>query len=102
MKPPKNFSKVIGLKRYSTDSAELIADDAYWDGNNFERQGRNTFLYLTKKGNYFVVALSQWQNEQNELRPISEDEAIHLWEGQLSEHYASFEDAFPGITIEDA
>ena len=63
---------------------------------------QDTILYLTKKGNYFVVALSQWQNEQNELRPVSQDEAIRLWEGQLLEHYVSFEDAFPGIAIEDA
>jgi len=44
MKPPEQFTRIIGRKRYSVQKATLIASDAYWDGHNFERSGRNTFL----------------------------------------------------------
>jgi len=47
-----DWNEVIGGKRYNTATAKLIASDAYWDGHNWERRGRNTFMLRTKKGNY--------------------------------------------------
>jgi len=44
---PGSMTKVIDRKRYSTDTATLIASDAYWDGSNFERHGRNAWLWRT-------------------------------------------------------
>jgi len=102
MRPPRNFTRIIDRKRYSTETATLIAHDAYWDGHNFERQGRNTFLYRTPRGAYFTVALTQWQGEQDTLTPVSEDEAIRLYETILSEHEVDYEDAFPSVDVVDA
>ena len=79
MKPPANFVRIVDRKRYDVQTATLIAHDAYWDGHNFERHGRNTFLYRTPKGAFFVVTLTRWQGERDTLEPVSEDEAIHLY-----------------------
>ena len=102
MKPPTNFTKIIDRKRYSTATATLVASDAYWDGHNFERAGRNEFLYKTPKGAFFTVTMTQWQGEQDALTPIDVDEAILLYEGQLSEHEIEYKVAFPGVEVEDA
>lgn len=102
MKPPTNFTRIIGRKRYSVSAATLIADDAYWDGHNFERRGRNTFLYRTEKGAYFTVTLTQWQGERDHLEPIEQDEAIQLYETSLTEHHEDYATAFPDVEIVDA
>ena len=95
------WNEVIGQKRYSTATATLIADDAFWDGHNYERRGRNSFLFRTPKGNYFVVYRTQWQGEQSRLEPVSVDDALGHWES-MSERHVEFEEAFPGVTVEDA
>lgn len=102
MRPPSNFTRIIDRRRYSTETATLIASDCYWDGHNFERSGRNTFLYRTPNGNYFTVCLSQWPGEQDNLTPVSLDEAIDMYEGSLTEHDEFYSDAFPDVTIEEA
>jgi hypothetical protein len=102
MKPPENMTRIIGKKKYSVKIATLIASDAYWDGHNWERSGRNTFLYRTPRGNYFEVNLTQWQGERDTLIPISQDEAIELYEGTLSEHAVTYTEAFPGVEVVEA
>lgn len=98
---PYKTTEVIGGKRYSTETATLLAGDDYWDGNNYERHGRNTFLYRTPKNNYFVLNLTQWQGEADGISPLTKDEAIDLFEN-LREKRAEFEEAFPGEKVEDA
>ena len=102
MKAPKDFTRIVGKVRYSTATAALVASDAYWDGHNFERRGRNTFLYRTPKGRYFSVTLTQWQGERDTLSPLSVDDAIELYEGSLSEHEMEYTEAFPGVEVEEA
>jgi len=102
MNAPENFERIIDGKRYSTTTATLIADDVYWDGHNMERAGRNTFLYRTPNGAWFVVTLTQWQGERDTLEPVSEDRARELYEGPLSEHHVHYAGAFPGVTVTDA
>ena len=102
MKPPAKFSRIIDRKRYDVATATLLAGNDYWDGHNFERRGTNQFLYLTPRGNYFTVYLTQWQGDQESLSPATLDEAVDLFEGPLSEHRVSYEDAFPGVEIEEA
>jgi len=102
MKAPEKFTRIVNRKKYSVETATLLADDEYWDGHNLERHGRNTFLYRTPKGEYFTVTLTQWQGEQDALTPVSQDEAIELFENQLSEHAVKYNEAFPGVTVEDA
>jgi hypothetical protein len=101
MHPPKDLSEIVRGKRYSVKTAVLLAGDDFFDGGNFERRGRNTFLYRTPKGNYFSVSLTQWQGERTTLQPLSQDEALTLYES-LSEKRIEAEEAFPGVKIEEA
>jgi len=102
MKPPENFTRIINRTRYSAKTATLIASDAYWDGHNFERSGRNEFLYRTPKGNFFTVNLTCWQGERDTLIPVTQDEAIELFEGSLTEHEVKYSEAFPDVEVVDA
>jgi hypothetical protein len=88
------MTKVIDGKKYSTKTATLVADDVYWDGNNFERSGRNTWLYRTRLGAWFLVRGTFWQGEQDSLEPISETEARDYFERSLTEHYMTWAEAF--------
>ncbi len=102
MNPPTSFVRIVDQRRYDVSKATLLASDAYWDGHNFERRGRNRFLYRTPRGRYFTVSLTQWQGEQDALEPVDLDDAILLYEGPLSEHEAEYAVAFPGVEVEEA
>ena len=101
MRPPEKFERVIDRKRYNVATAELLAGDDHWDGHNFERSGRNTWLYRTPKGAYFTVTLSQWQGERDSLVPLSVDDAIATYES-MTEHRVEYAEAFPGVKVEEA
>ena len=92
--------RVINGVRYNTDKAEVIASDEYWDGRNYERGGRNTHLYRTTKGYYFVVYSTQWQGERDTLEPLNVEQARKLYE--ILPEQAPFEKAFPDLKVEDA
>lgn len=102
MQPPKDMTRIIDRKKYSTATATLLAGDDRWDGHNFERGGRNQFLYRTANGAYFTVDLSMWQGEQDTLTPITQDEAIALFETELTEQRVSYAEAFPSVEVKDA
>ena len=97
-----DMQRVVNGVRYNTETAELVADDVYWDGHNLERHGRNTWLYRTPKGAYFTVTQTQWEGERDSLEPVTQDEAVELWEGPLTEHDVDFETAFPDVPVEEA
>ena len=96
------MQRVVDGRRYDTDKATLVASDRYWDGSNFERHGRNTYLYRTPRGAFFVVNTTLWQGEQDHLAPVSLEQARELYEGPLTEHALEHESAFPGVAVEDA
>jgi hypothetical protein len=102
MKPPAEMTRIVDRKRYSVQTATLIAADDFWDGHNFERRGRNRFLYRTPGGAYFLVTLTQWQGEQDTLEPMTLEEALELFEGPLTEHAVSYREAFPSVEVVDA
>ena len=102
MRAPERFTRIIGRRRYNVSTATLLAADDYWDGHNFERSGRNTFLYRTPLGAYFTVTLTKWQGEQDSLDPVTESEAIDLFENSLTEHAVTYAEAFPNVKVEDA
>lgn len=102
MNAPEHFVRIVDRIRYDVSKATLIASDVYWDGNNWERGGRNTFLYRTPKGNYFIIRLTQWQGEQDTLTPVTQDDAVDLYEYHLDEHAVEYEKAFPSVNVEDA
>jgi hypothetical protein len=99
---PIEMRRVIGGKVYDTKTATIIADDAFWDGHNFERHGRNTFLFKTKNGGYFAQHLTQWEGERDTLEPLTQDEAVTLYEELDDKDAVPFEEAFPGMKIEEA
>lgn len=102
MRPPKDMTRIIDRRRYSTATATLLAGDDFWDGNNWERHGRNMFLYRTPSGRYFTVTLTQWQGERDALTPVTQDEAIGLYEGELPEQRVEYDEAFPNVEVLDA
>lgn len=102
MNAPETFVRVVNRVRYDVSKATLIASDCYWDGHNFERNGRNTFLYRTSNGRYFTVNLTQWQGEEDTLIPVSLEDAIDMFTYHLREHVDSFEKVFPTIEVVDA
>ena len=95
------MQQVIDGKRYDTEPSTLIASDEYWDGSNYERSGRNTHLYRTKNGRFFVGYSTQWQGERSHLQALTEGEALAMYE-QLPEYDLDFAAAFPGRVLEEA
>lgn len=102
MKPPENFTSIVDHVEYSTKTATLIAHDAYLPGGSSERSGKNTFLYRTPHGAYFVVDVTIWPNEKDALTPVNSAEAIRLYRESLTEHIVDFKQAFPGEPIQNA
>ena len=102
MESPKEFERIINSMRYSVENAALVASDAYWDGHNFERKGRNTFLYRTKNGAFFTVKLTKWEGEQDTLTPVCGNDATDLYEYDLTEHEMEYAEAFPDVEVRDA
>jgi len=98
---PKAMIEVVAGKRYRTEAGELLATDSYFDGDSYERAGRNTFLFRTPNGNYFMQHQTTWERERDCLTPLSRDEAVRLFT-ELPVKKVDFEEAFPGITVEDA
>lgn len=94
------MTKVIDGKRYTVNSSTLLADNDYWDGSNFTKNGRNTFLYRTRGNAYFRVDMTCWQGERDSINALTEQEAMELYE-KLPEQYVEYEDAF-GVVIEEA
>lgn len=85
--------QIIDGKRYDTDKAQEVASDRYWDGNNWERQGRNTYLFKTEKGNFFLHRTTLWQGEMDSIEAITKEEAKG-WYEMLPEHEMEYEEAF--------
>jgi len=99
---PFDTIEVHDGKRYNTATATLLAGNDFWDGHNWERGGTNLFLFRTPKGAYFTQSRSQWQGANDgQLQPLTEAEAVSLFE-TLREKRVDFEEAFPGLTLEDA
>lgn len=94
------MKQIIAGKQYDTKKADLVASDRYWDGSNFERNGRNSYLYKTSKGNFFSHHTTQWQGERSTLQALDIDEAKALYE-ELPEHDMDYIEAF-GEEAEEA
>ena len=91
-----SMSRIVNRRRYDTSRATMVASDAYWDGHNWERSGRNTWLYRTPNGAFFIVRRTWWQGENDTLEPVTAEEAERLYTiGGLREHELQFAQAFP-------
>lgn len=98
---PEHMTRITGGKRYSTLNATLLASDAFFDGRNWERNGRNTFLFRTPRGAYFAQFQTRRPGETDRLEPLDMDAALTLFD-TLPEKALAFEDAFPGAAVVDA
>ncbi len=97
----QNMIWVVAGKRYSTDTATLIAHDEYWNGHNCEQGGRNTFLFRTAKGNFFAQYQTLLQGEINKIAPLETNEALALYQS-LHKKEVPFRVVFPCVKAEDA
>ena len=95
------MKQIINRKLYDTEKATLIASDRYWDGSNFERNGRNTYLYRTPKGAYFRHNTTLWRGERDTIQALTLEQALDLYE-KLPEHEVEFTEAFPDVPLEEA
>lgn len=84
---------------YDTETAILIAGDDYWDGSNFDRCGRNTYLYRTKKGAYFIHRTTLYDGERDHIEPVSKADAFEIYEG-LPEKACTYFEAFGKEPVE--
>lgn len=102
---PLDVVQVVDGRRYSTRTATLLAGDDYWDGHNLERGGTNRFLFRTPRGAYFVQTRTCWigsQQNDGRLTPVTQADAIGLFESSMRERRVTWEEAFPGVAVEDA
>lgn len=103
------MKKIVGGKRYDTDTATLVGEYGYGNCGDFERIHEG--LYRTKNGNYFVagsggpktryaVSVSQncWSGS-SDIYPLSKGEALEWAQDHLEPH--EVEAAF-GDQVEDA
>jgi hypothetical protein len=86
------MEKVIGGKKYDTDTATAIADNEFSDGTNRMSHGRATTLYKTAKESFFALHETCWQGEHDTIEPLTKDQAKDLYEGLTNQK--PFEEAF--------
>jgi len=92
-KEKRHMEQIVDGLKYSTENADLVASDRYWDGSNFDRNGRNTYLYKTKKGRFFLHHTSRWEGERDSIEPVDEEAARTFYEN-LPEHEMGYAEAF--------
>lgn len=82
----------------------LLAGNDWWDGHNYERSGRNSFLFRTPKGRFLLQRRTQWQGEEDgAIGFVPESEAIDYFLSQPEgSQRVSFEEGFPGVELDEA
>lgn len=87
------MKQIINGMVYDTEAAQLIADNKYWDGSNWDRRGRSNSLFKTKKGNFFILFETRWQGERDAITPMTQLQA-EGWFEKLPEVKVEFPAAF--------
>lgn len=98
---PRALDEIHDARRYTTTAATLIAGDDIFDGHNYERSGRNCFLYRTPRGRFFLAHQTTIAGERDHIEPLDLDAAIVAFE-RLAARRMEWPEAFPGLTIEEA
>jgi hypothetical protein len=98
---PQSMMSVVDGKRYRTDTATLLAHDEYWNGHTYEQNGRNTFLFRTRNGNYFAQHQTLLPVITAEIVPLDESGAMTLYHS-LYRKEVPFVVAFPCVRTRDA
>ena len=87
------MKQIINGKKYDTETGVMVASNHYWDGSNWDRHGRNTYLYKTPNGRFFLHHTTRWQGERDYIEDIPEEEAKNYYE-QLPEHALEYAETF--------
>lgn len=87
------MKQIINGMVYDTEMAQLIADNKYWDGSNWDRRGRSNSLFKTKKGNFFILFETRWQGERDAITPMTQLQA-EGWFEKLPEVKVEFPAVF--------
>jgi hypothetical protein len=98
---PQSMTRVVGGRRYRTDTATLLAHDEYWNGHAYEQDGRNTFLFRTPNGSFFAQHQTLLPIVTGEIVPLDENEAMSLYHS-LYRKEIPFGVAFPCVQVKDA
>lgn len=98
---PQSMTRVVGSKRYCTDTATLLAHDEYWNGHAYEQNGRNTFLFRTPNGSFFAQHQTLLPVITGEIVPLDKEEAMSLYHS-LYRKEVPFAIAFPCVRVKDA
>ena len=87
----------VNGKKYSAQNSTLLADDTLiMRHRRRDERGRGKFLYRdNNSGEYFLLTVTIVRGEKDSLRPITQAEALQLFDYSLLTHYALFVDAFP-------
>lgn len=96
---PIKIKKEIENKVFCTEKAVIIAHDFFWDGKSFERDGLNHYLYRSAGNEYFMVRLTIYPNEKNDLIPLKQKTAIDIY-NLLPKKQIPFRESFQGIGVE--
>ncbi|MBK6949388.1 MAG: hypothetical protein IPH16_16155 [Haliscomenobacter sp.] len=84
---------IVNRLSYDTETATKVATDYYWDGHNWDRNGRNVTLYRTPNGRFFLHRETRWQGERDMIEPISQEGAKNFYE-ELPEKKLTWSEAF--------
>lgn len=87
------MKRIINRMSYDTETAEEVATNKYWDGSNWDRNGRTTTLMRTKKGRFFLYTTTRWQGERDLIEPLDEEQAMAEYEN-LPEQSMAYAEAF--------
>jgi len=96
------IEQVIHGVKYDTEApgVTLVAGDDYIAPNGrTDRNGRNTLMYKTRKGSFFLVKQYEANGGVNgHIQPINERKAQHYWD-VLTNQRVSFEKVFPHAKV---
>ncbi len=96
------MTKIIERKKYSTDTATLIADNEFRDGANRLQGGRGSSLYRTPNGAYFFHHETQWIGEHDRIEPIDGTHDAEQFFASAYNQEMDFATAFPTVTVAEA
>jgi hypothetical protein len=86
--------RVIDGKLYDTEKATLLADNEFSDGTNPISHGRATYLYKTKKGNFFALHVTQWQGEHDTIEACPVERAKQIFQQLDDSQSPDYEEVF--------
>jgi hypothetical protein len=85
---------VVRGKLYNTETAELVASDYLEDGSGLFCHIINTYLYKTRRGNFFLYHhTALWKGERDRVEPIAISEAKR-WYEKLPKKEKAWKDIF--------